>query len=112
MISIELWRARIGLHCGCKCNNNNNNPQSTTNQPDSSVSIFSALPACIIALLIVIGGIEINPGPITPTQDTNHKQGNLTGYVMNKDNFYCYFFRTTRRDQVYHRRTPLHNTTI
>ena len=77
MISIELWRARIGLHCSCKCNNNNN-PQSTTDQPDSSVSIFSTLTACIIALLLVIGGIEINPGPITPTQDTHHKQGNLT----------------------------------
>ena len=75
MISIELWRTRIGLHCSCKCNNNNN-PQSTTDQPDSSVSIFSALIVCIIALLLVIGGIEINPGPIIP--HTHHKQGNLT----------------------------------
>ena len=76
MISIELWRARIGLHCSRKCNNNY--PQSTTDQSDSFVSIFWALIACIIAILLVIGGIEINPGPITPTQDTPHKQVNLT----------------------------------
>ena len=76
MVSIELWLARTGLHCSCKCNNNN--PQSRTDQHDSSVSIFSALTACIIALRFVINGIEINPGHITPTQDTHHKQGNLT----------------------------------
>ena len=73
MISIELWRARIGLHCSCKCNNN---PQSTTDQPDSPVSIILALTACIIALLLGIGGIENKPGPTTHTQ--NSQQGNLT----------------------------------
>ena len=78
MISIELWRAHMGLHCSRKCNNHNHLPPSTTDQPEHSVSINSALIACIIAIILVIGGIEINPGPITPNQDTNHKQGNLT----------------------------------
>ena len=79
MIYIELWRARIGLHCSLNCNNHNHHlPQSTTDQPEHSVSINSALIACIIAIILVIGGIEIDPGPITPNQDTDHKQGNLT----------------------------------
>ena len=62
MISIELWRARIGLHCSHKCNN----PHST-DQPDPTVSVISAF-----------GGIEINPVPLTPTQHLNHNRGNLT----------------------------------
>ena len=73
MISIELWRARIGLHCSHKCNY----PRST-DQPDPTVSVISAFNVCIIAILLVIGGIEINPGPLTPTQDLHHKRGNLT----------------------------------
>ena len=72
MIYIELWRARIGLHCSRKCNNHIHNlPQSTTDQPEHSVLINSVLIACIIAIILVIGGIEINPGPITPNQDTD-----------------------------------------
>ena len=66
MISNELWRARIGLHFSRKCNNHDHQlPQLTTDQPEHSVSINSALIACIIAIILVIGGIEINPGPTT-----------------------------------------------
>ena len=40
------------------------------------IILFSILLACVVYSLLIIGGIEVNPGPITPTQDTYHLQGN------------------------------------
>ena len=42
----------------------------------TSIILFSILLACVVYSLLIIGGIEINPGPITPTQDTYDLQGN------------------------------------
>ena len=76
MISIELWRARIGLHSLSKSSNFPRTSSDSLLTSTTSIILFSILLACVVYSLLIIGGIEVNPGPITPTQDTYHLQGN------------------------------------
>ena len=76
MISIELWRARIGLHSLSKSSNFPRTSSDSLLTSTTSIILFSILLVCVVYSLLIIGGIELNPGPITPTQDTNHLQGN------------------------------------
>ena len=76
MISIELLRARIGLHSLSKSSNFPRTSSDSLLTSTTSIILFSILLACVVYSLLIIGGIELNPGPITPTQDTYHLQGN------------------------------------
>ena len=69
MISLELWRARIG---GWGSRKNLSSESSSTPPTNCSTSHFFCdalrgiticLLASVITILLVIGGIEMNPGP-------------------------------------------------
>ena len=59
MISIELWRARIGIWGTRKIRNSCLNPSQLVVTCDISLPLL----ACVIYMLLVIGGVESNPGP-------------------------------------------------
>ena len=78
MIDISLWRARIGSW-GAKVSSACNSPHfthSTTQQTGQILAISCILLAVVIKLLLVIGGVELNPGP-TPLEDSPPKAGNF-----------------------------------
>ena len=58
MISIELWRARIGTWGLRKVRKFHLSPSQK-----SETLLKSILLACVICMLLVIGGVELNPGP-------------------------------------------------
>ena len=59
MISIELWRARIGNWGSRKVRNSNPTPTQLVDTFGISITLIT----CVIFMLLVIGGIELNPGP-------------------------------------------------
>ena len=74
MISIDLWRARIGLHSNRRFSKISCCLLDSIWQSATALA-FSTILACVISILLIIGGIEINPGPITPNHEM-HYEGN------------------------------------
>ena len=72
MISIEAWRGRIGCWAGrVRFSSSSRNTSFFTfcKIADSIWGISTSLSACVICMLLIVGGIEINPGP--PRKDLN-----------------------------------------
>ena len=65
MISIELWRARIGGWRGSA----KSAPAAGRINPDLLIYLCKFMAALLITILLIIGGIELNPGP--PKKATN-----------------------------------------
>ena len=83
MISIELLRARIGLHSLSKSSNFPRTSSDSLLTSTTSIILFSILLACVVYSLLIIGGIELNPGPIQPFQ----------GKTLQIHKLYCYRFQ-------------------
>jgi hypothetical protein len=60
-VSIETWRSRIGQFHGYSFKSNTNNLDNINN--NSKGMNISYLPIFVIAMLLIVGGIEPNPGP-------------------------------------------------
>ena len=67
MISIEEWRGRIGSFNNVKTNSNENQMDFDHQLPETiSLSLNQTLRLlALIRRLLVIGGVETNPGPQT-----------------------------------------------
>ena len=68
MISIDLWRTRIGQHIHRYYPNISGHSFVSIWQLVTDIA-FSTILACVISILLIIGGIEKNPGPIIPTHE-------------------------------------------
>ena len=70
MISLEAWRGRIGSWTK-RVRLSSNLPRKILKGIiwDNICGISTNLIACVIFVLLVVGGIEINPGP--PRKDSN-----------------------------------------
>ncbi|KAI6657160.1 hypothetical protein LOD99_15946 [Oopsacas minuta] len=75
MISIDLWRARIGMHSLCKSSNHSGSSSDMNSSTPTTSILFSTLLACVVSILLILGGIEINPGHTTPTQSKYPEHG-------------------------------------
>ena len=67
MISIEEWRGRIGSFNNVKTNSNESNVDFDYQLPETiALSINQTLRLlAVIRRLLVVGGVETNPGPQT-----------------------------------------------
>ena len=71
MMSIDLWRSRIGLQGHCKFSDISGCSSDSIWKSATDIP-FSKILACVISILLIIGGFEINPGLITPTQEMHY----------------------------------------
>ena len=70
MITLEAWRGRIGSWAGrVRLSSNLPRKISKGNFGGNIRGKSTNLIACVIFVLLVVGGIEINPGP--PRKDSN-----------------------------------------
>ena len=67
MISLELWRSRIGGWGGKgrlpRACDETHNFYPITKQADPILALSCCLLLVVIRMLLVIGGVELNPGP-------------------------------------------------
>ena len=81
MISIGAWRATIGHHLKGRISTTNKTAK-LQNIPSTSIFAISILSltimsAALISTLLIIGGVESNPGPTDPLKDGNFKFQNI-----------------------------------
>ncbi len=73
MITIEAWRSSIGAYNGFKIRSANkiNKAKNMANAATltSSALVVTALSAKLIGILLMIGCVEANPGPIGSTNE-------------------------------------------
>ena len=98
MISIELWRSRIG-GWGGKCRlsracDETHNFYPITKQADPILTLSCCLLMVVIRILLVIGGVELNPGPTggDPNASSSEEFSSETGnYFHSYLNIYFIF---------------------
>ena len=79
MISIELWRGRIGAFNikSCSRPSNAKDSGSLLSTSNSLNLIQTTMLGLVICMLLIMGGVESNPGPPTVAQ------GNLLQLFLN-----------------------------
>ena len=75
MISIDQWRGRIGSFNGIKAYSKptGTNDGSLLSASNSLGLIQIVMAGVVISMLLIIGGIEANPGPPTVAQGNKQK---------------------------------------
>ena len=96
MISIELWRARIGgWRGGAKSTPGITNPHQIFNgQLVLNKEVYNVLLCCmatiLIGILLIIGGVELNPGP--PKKASNSSSDDETVITCLQGEFVLFSF--------------------
>ena len=95
MISIELWRSRIGGWGGKgrlpRACDETHNFYPITKQADPIIALSCCLLVVVIRILLVIGGVELNPGPTggdpnaSTSEDFSSETGNYLYYLIFKE---------------------------
>ena len=116
MISIELWRARIGgWRGGAKSTTGlTNSPHQIFNQLVLNKEVYNVLLCCmaatLIGILLIIGGVELNPGP--PKKASNSSSDDETVITCPQGEFVLFYFSVSSFIKII-QSTPLNwNTSV